>query len=128
MGFKIHQMSDTQGFEHLPASGITPKIGMALAFNDGALKTATGTVKPTYISACDRDVAVKVGELIPVIRVRDDMLFETTSSVAMTTVKPGDKVTISADGLQVTATTADGIAEVVSIEDTAAGGTVFVRI
>lgn len=120
-------MSDTQGWEYLPASAIVPEIGKALTFDGGTLKVAAGTTKPTYICACRRDSALTAGELIPVVRVRDDMLFETTSSVAMTAVKLGDKVTISADGLQVTATTADGVAEVVSIGDTAAGGIVCVR-
>lgn len=125
--FKIHQMPDTQGFEYIPAAAITPEIGKALAFKNGVLDVASGTTKPTFICACHRNSAVTLGEIIPVVRVRDDVLYETTSSVAMTSIKAGDKVTISTDGLQVTATTADGVAEVISIDNTAAGGKVLVR-
>ena len=45
----------------------------------------------------------------------------------MTSVKLGDKVTIYTDGLQVTATTTSGVAEVVGMDGTAAGSTVLVR-
>ena len=127
MGFKIHQIADSQGFEYLPSSAITPEIGKALVLDGGTLKVATGTTKPTYICACHKDSAVKAGDVIPVIRVRDDMIFETTSSVALTSVSAGSKVTISTDGMQVTATTTDGVAEIVSIEDRTVGGKVHVR-
>ena len=55
------------------------------------------------------------------------MIFATTWSVAASRVHIGDKVTLSADGLQVTATTTSGVAEVVGMDGTAAGDTVYVR-
>ena len=42
-------------------------------------------------------------------------------------LKLGDKVTLHTDGLQVTATTASGVAEVVGMDGTAAGDRVRVR-
>ena len=42
-------------------------------------------------------------------------------------MKLGDKVTLHTDGLQVTATTASGVAEVVGMDGTAAGDRVRVR-
>lgn len=124
--FNIYQ-SRTLGWEYLPASALTPKVGLALHMNSGTLAVAGGTTKPTYICMCEKQDTLKSGELIPVVRVTEDTIFETTSSVSMTSVKAGSKVTLSSDGLYVTATTTDGVAEVVSIEDTTAGGKVRVR-
>lgn len=129
MGFKIHTTADGRatGIEYLPAGAITPKVGMALYQTGGNLAIAAGTTKPTYICMCERETALTAGEVIPVIRVYDDIVFETTLSAAGTSLKLGDKVTIATGGEQVTATTTDGVAQIVAIEDPAAGGKVRVR-
>ncbi len=129
MGFKIHTTADGRatGIEYLPAGAITPKVGMALYQTGGNLAVAAGTTKPTYICMCERETALNAGEVIPVIRVYDDIVFETTLSAAGTSLKLGDKVTIATGGEQVTATTTDGVAQIVAIEDPAAGGKVRVR-
>lgn len=129
MGFLIHSVDDNRvlGLEYLPCSAITPKVGMALVQTGGNLALASGTTAPTYISMCERKEACTAGDLIPVIRVQKDIIFGVPAQAAMTSVKLGDKVTIYTDGLQVTATTTSGVAEVVGMEDTAAGSTVFVR-
>ena len=130
MGFKIHSTDDgrTPAIEYLPVSAITPKVGMALAMSGGKLAIAAGTTKPTYISAVEKETACTAGDLIPVIRVQPDMVLGTTASAAMTSVSLGSKVTIATGGLQVTATTTDGICEVVGMNGTAAGCEVLVRI
>ena len=127
--FQFHTTDDGRipGFEYLPAAAITPKVGMALVANSGNLAVATGTTKPTYISMEGRDGAVTTGDLIPVVRVQPDMIFEVPLSAAGTSLKAGQKVTIATDGLQVTATTTDGVAEIVEILGTAAGDKVRVR-
>ncbi len=129
MAFKIHKIDDNRvcGIEYLPCAAITPKVGMALAQTGGNLTTATGTTVPTYISMCEKDSACTAGDVIPVIRVNKDMVFETTFSAAATSVKIGSKVTINTDGAQVTATTTDGIAEVVYMDGTASGSMCRVR-
>lgn len=129
MGFMIHSVDDNRvlGLEYLPCSAITPKVGMAMVQTSGNLALASGTTAPTYISMCERDKACTAGELIPVVRVQKDIIFGVPAQAAMTSVKLGDKVTIYTDGLQVTATTASGVAEVVGMEGTAAGSTVLVR-
>ena len=129
MGFLIHSVDDNRvlGLEYLPCSAITPKVGMALIQTTGNLALASGTTAPTYISMCERDTACTAGELIPVVRVQKDIIFGVPAQAAMTSVKLGDKVTIYTDGLQVTATTTSGVAEVVGMEGTAAGSTVLVR-
>ena len=127
--FLIHTTDDGRipGFEYLPAAAITPKVGMALVANSGNLAVATGTTKPTYISMAERDGAVTAGDLIPVVRVQPDMIFEVPLSAAGTSLKSGQKVTIATDGLQVTATPTDGVAEIVEILGTAVGDKVRVR-
>lgn len=130
MAFKVHSTDDGRvpGIEYLPCGAITPKVGMALVQTSGNLAIATGANKPTYISMCERETACTAGDLIPVMRVQPDMIFETIWSAAATAVKLGNKVTLHAsDGLQVTATTTDGVAEVVGIDGTAVGDTVRVR-
>lgn len=127
--FKIHTIDDGRNapVEYLPAGAITPKAGMALVQSGGNLALCSGAVKPTYICMREETAAVAAGTLIPVIRVQPDMVFETTATAALTSVKLGSKVTLSTDGLQVTATTTDGVAEIVSMDGTAAGSAVRVR-
>ena len=130
MAFKIYKTDDGRipGIEYLPCSAITPKVGMALVQSSGNLAIATGTTAPTYISMCEKDSACTAGDIIPVIRVSKDMVFETTFSAAATSVKLGDKVTLHAsDGMQVTATTTSGVAEVVYMDGTASGSMCRVR-
>ena len=130
MGFRVHSYDGSNriaGIEYLPASAITPKIGLALKQTNGLLALATGTAKPTYISMCEKDSACASGDIIPVIRVQDDVTYETSFSAAASSVKLGDKVTISEDGEQVTATTTSGVAEVVYIDDAAEDGMCRVR-
>ena len=130
MAFKVHSTDDGRvpSIEYLPCGAITPKVGMALVQTSGNLAIATGTNKPTYVSMCERETACTAGDLIPVMRVQPDMIFETTWSAVAATVKLGNKVTLHAsDGLQVTATTEGGVAEVVGVDGTAAGDTVRVR-
>ena len=100
MSFKIHSIDDNRisGIEYLPCGAITPK-----------------------------DSPCTAGDIIPVIRVNKDMIFETTFAAAATSVKLGSKVTLHTDGLQVTGTTASGVAEVVYMDGTAAGDMCRVR-
>lgn len=129
MAFYIHSTDDGRvaGVEYMPCGAIAPKVGMALTLNNGNLAVASGATAPTYISVCEREAAVTAGELIPVVRVQKDMIFETTFAAAASSIKIGNKVTVNTDGLQVTATTTDGVAEVVAMDGTAAGAKVRVR-
>lgn len=130
MAFHIFSTDDGRvpAIEYLPCGAITPKIGMALVQTSGNLAIATGTSKPAYISMCERDSACTAGERIPVMRVQPDIIYETTNSAAFTSINRGDKVTLHAsDGMQVTATTASGVAEVVDFDDTVIGSRVKVR-
>jgi len=129
MAFLIQQVDGGRvpGIEYLPCSAITPKVGMALVQSGGNLAIASGTTAPTYVSMIEKEAACAAGDIIPVMRVLPDMVFETTFSTAASAIKLGDKVTLNTDGLQVTATTTSGVAEVVGMDGTAAGDKVRVR-
>lgn len=129
MAFMVHSVDGgrTPGIEYLPCSAITPKVGMALTQTGGNLALATGTTAPTYISMCEKDSACTAGDIIPVIRVLPDTIFETAFSASAAEIKLGNKVTLASDGLRVTATTTSGVAEVVYMEGTASGSMCRVR-
>lgn len=132
MAFIPHSYDDGQPrpWEYLPCSAITPKVGMALTQTSGNLAIATGTTKPTYISMVDKSAACTAGDIIPVIRVDSGIIFETTNQASLSGVTKGQKVTLHTDGLQVTATTSSGVAEIIDCDAKASsgtGGTVYVR-
>lgn len=125
--FQLKFVSDghVPPFEYRVCGGITPKLGMALTVSGGALVTAAGGAKPKYISMLESDGS-KDGEVIPVIRVEEGILFAVPSAGSFSAVQPGDRVMIGPGGLTVTATTG-GAAEVVAFESAEAGGEITVR-
>lgn len=126
--FKIHTTDDGRvpGIEYLPCTGeVQLQVGMLLTQTNGKLAVCTGTDVPQYIAMCEKESAE--GELIPVIRVQKDMIFETECSASFTSVKLGNKVTIDATGTKLTATTTSGVAEIVYIDDTKIGSMVRCR-
>lgn len=130
MAFKLCKTDDghTPAWEYLPAAAITPKPGMALAWSGGKLAVATGTTAPAYVSMMGSDAALTAGTLIPVIRVQKNMSFRTVASAALTDINCGDKVTLHAsNGMEITATKTNGVAEIVSMDGTAVGSEVLVR-
>ncbi|MBP3413150.1 MAG: hypothetical protein J6K89_07805 [Oscillospiraceae bacterium] len=102
------------------------QVGLALTVTDGKLCPATGSTKPKYISMYGKPTTE--GQQIPVIPVHANMKFVTRFSADASAVKVGDKVTIDESGLYATATTADGVLEIVSMDGTAADDEVIVRI
>ncbi len=129
MAFKLHVVNGgyMPPMEYLPAGAITPKVGLALVQKNGNLVIAGATEAPTYISMTDRQAPCTEGEEIPVIRVQENIIFETTNQAEFSGVKLGEKVTLHTDGLQVTATKASGVAEVVYIGGSATGSVIRVR-
>ena len=128
MAFKLYSTSDGRvpAVENLPCSAITPKAGMLMYINNGKLSTAVGTIAPTYVCLTEKDKAVTAGTLIPVTRVEHDMIFETTNT-AVLSAAIGNKLTLSANGMQVTATTENGVAEIVYKSGNEVGSAVRVR-
>lgn len=128
MAFKVFKTDDGRDLpiEYLPCSAIAPEVGMAMKLTSGNLAKCGATDMPVYISV-KTSGTVAAGDLIPVVRVQQDIIFETTSSAALTGVNIGDKVQLNANALQVTATKTTGVAEIVDMSGTAAGDRVFVR-
>jgi hypothetical protein len=72
------------------------------------------------------DITVAAGDNVPVVRVRNDRIFETTLSAAATSATVGTKLEVTAGGMEADAAAA-GTFEVVSLSGTAAGSTVYGR-
>ncbi len=114
-------------WEYMEASAMSDcVVGMALTVSEGKLIPATGSTKPTYISMYGK--ATEEGQVIPVIRTSSEMKFVTRFSADASAVKVGDKVTLDDTGCYATATTADGVLEIVSMDGTAAEDSVVVRV
>lgn len=114
-------------WEYMEASAMADcQVGVALTVSEGKLVPATGSTKPTYISMYGK--ATEEGQVIPVIRVSPEMKFVTRFSADASAVKVGDKVTLDDTGRYATATTANGVLEIVSMDGTAAEDSVVVRV
>ena len=103
-------------------AGETVVLGEALVVTGGKLTKCGATVKPEYIA-----VGNSADGMVQVIKVHPHIVFDVTLSAAGTALTPGAKVTISGDGLEVTATTTSGVATIVAMEGTAVGDHVQVR-
>ncbi len=115
-------------FEKLPCTAITPKNGMAMLLSSGKLAIATDTNKPEFICVEEHASAVSAGDLVTVVRVDHDTVYQTELSASGASLNIGDKVTLHAtSGMSVTATTTSGVAEIVGMDGTASGDTVYVR-
>lgn len=104
----------------------TITLGEALADSADGLTKCGAAAKPDYVAVGP----VNGDGEAPVIKVESYMEFETTLSAAPeegVSLTPGTKVTLAADGLQVTATTTSGVAIITRIDGTAAGSAVTVR-
>ena len=101
-------------FEYLPASAIEVKLGMALTMSAGKLAKASGTTVPQYFALVNK--SCEAGEIIPVQKLECGVDYETTCSATITEANVGQKVTINNDALQVTGSTTDGIAQIVSVD------------
>ena len=107
--------------EYLPAAAITPKIGMALAFDASGNLAASAT--PEYI--CMRTgEAVTAGTVIPVLRIDKAMKYQACLDGA-TEFERGQVAQITADGLFVDADgSTNGVFKITELDGTAEGDTV----
>ena len=121
------QSASQPALEQVPCgAGTAYKIGMALSVSaDAAAKTAA-TAVPEYICVANKTGAA--GEFVQAIRVSKDDTYEALSA-AGTGLKIGDKVTLDADGIRVTATTASGVAQIIGFKtkEKAAGDGVLIK-
>lgn len=129
MGFFVHTTDDGRNLpmEYLPASALTPRIGLAMKLTAGKLAAVKGAESPAYICMTERDTPCEEGDILQVARIAPDTVWRTTAAADMSDIHVGDMVTISADGLEVTATKG-GTALVTAMDGTAAGSAVLVRL
>lgn len=109
-----------------PKADETIVLGEALTDSAAGLTKCGATAKPDYVAVGP----VNSDGEVPVVKVESYMEFETTLSAAPAegvSLTAGTKVTLAADGLQVTATTTNGVAMITRIDGTAVGSAVTVR-
>ena len=102
--------------------------GEALVLASGKLTKCGATAAPAYI-AMGVKTAADTKRTIPVCRVEKNQVYAVPVTAVPTALKIGDKVTLYADGMQVTATTSGGVITVVDLcGATAIGDEIIVRI
>lgn len=117
----IWMHKNDNGRSLVPDSVILPRnagaayaAGTALILSGGVAVAATGAQKPQFI--CYSNNAANDGSELVAYAVSPTARFEAPVTAAPTTLKVGDKVTLSTDGKGVTATTADGVATIVDLQ------------
>lgn len=100
--FKIHSVEGgyVPSFEYHKFHGMTPKIGMALAYGADYLEKCGAEDKPEYICMGKIPDGVTSGE-VPVIKVSEDIIFETEVETELTAASFGSMHKLSADGMTV---------------------------
>lgn len=127
MAFKLcrSDIYSTYPLEYLlPTANEAFEVGEACVLSGGKLTKCGATATPAYITMGKTAAGA---DKVPCIRVQKTQVFETTFSAAPTDLTAGNKVTLHTDGLQVTATTTSGVAEIVEIGGTVAGSLAKVR-
>ena len=109
-------------WEYIPGAAGSYKTGQLIIITGGqcAAITADTVTTPPYL--CMATVDLPAGELLPVTRVSDEMIYETTLSAASASAAVGVKLQVANGGLQVK--TGAGTFEIVSLDGTAAGDAV----
>ena len=103
------------------------EYGEALVLTAGKLTKASGTTAPTHIAMAVK-AAADADRRMPTCRIEPNQVYAVPVTAAPTSLVPGAKVTIHTDGLQVTATTTDGVAKVVDLNGAKAiGDEIIVR-
>lgn len=120
--FKIQRKGSaaTEAVEYiLGTTSEAISIGEVLKLSSGKLTKASGTDVPEFVA-----LGAGNGTIIPVKRLYEDEVYQTTLSASGASLNIGDKVTIASDGLRATATTSSGVFEITEILSSAEGGKV----
>lgn len=120
--FKLHAKGSeaTEAIEYRVAGSAIGR-GVLVKYYSGKLAVASGTDVPEYVTL---GASTASGDEIPVKRIYEDEIYETVLQAAGTSLNLGDKVTVYTDGAQVTATTTNGIFEIIEMDGTAVGSKV----
>lgn len=116
---------DQPPFEYyLLTDGEGATIGEALVQTNGRLTKCPATSTPEFIAVKSRTAEATSVTPLPVIRTKETDSFATTAAVTVASTLVGSKVTLGADGLSVTATTASGVFEISYTDGVTNGGVV----
>lgn len=115
--FKIHSVEGgyVPSFEYHKFNGVTPKIGMALTYGADYLSKCGVGDKPEYICMGEIPDGVTEGE-VPVIKVSENIIFETYTENELLSMKFGGMYKLSADAMTITAESG-GHARLLSYDD-----------
>jgi len=106
-------------WEYMSAAAGDYKAGQLLTVDEGflaAIEDAT-TEAPPYL--CMADITLEEGGILPVTRISEDYIYETTLAAADATAAVGGKLQIAAGGLEAAA--GPGAFEIVYLDGKAAG-------
>lgn len=103
---KLHSVGapKTTPYEYLTVGAGNAQLGQAMILTNGVLVYGGDTVVPEFIAV----KAGVAGEIIPVIRIVEDMIFGTKCLGDTSTLYVGNKVTLD-KGTYVTDVTTDGV-------------------
>ena len=122
--FKMDK-ANTPILKQLPAAAATYSVGQVAVINASGYVTAvSGTTMPTHVVV--EKGTKTTADTVTVKPIYKDEEYVTTLSTAGT-LTVGSKVTIAADGAQVTATTTNGVATVIEATGSTSGSTVIVK-
>ena len=124
--FSLYRNQNGENFEKyvsLPTTASeTYTIGEALVLSSGKVTKCGATAVPTHIAGCSYAAPASGMQPIPCIPIQKSFELITTAYADPSALNIGDKVTLHTDGLQVTATTTSGVAEIVNKLGAAAAG------
>lgn len=89
--------------------------GEALVLSSGKLTKCGATTKPTYIALASCAAKATNMDIVPVIRVEPNQVYQVETSADAHAAVVGTAVTLHTDGLKVTATTTSGVATIVDL-------------
>ena len=119
----VNDRGTHQPWEYIPAAAGTYNVGQLLGVSGGKLVALSAATKTTPPYLCQAKITVADGETLPVTRVTNDVIYETTLSAEAASAAIGAKLEVTAGGLQADAAAA-GTFELVYVEGTAAGSIV----
>ena len=126
--FRVHTTDKgaVQPWEYLPAAAGTYQAGQMLTVSGGKLAAISAASAKTPEYLCQAEVIAEDGQVIPVTRVANDAIYETSLSAAAETAVMGTLLRLSAGGLEVDGGAA-GTFEVVRLDGKEKGNAVYGR-
>lgn len=98
--------------EYYPAGSTALTQGEGVKLSSGKLVVCGATTKPSFVTLAP---AAANAASVPVIPVTNQQVYEADASVSIAAAVIGTKVTLTATGDAITATTSDGVATILAV-------------